>query len=211
MGDTPADQSAGPITVNQMNHMMGQMFQQFARQQEQTIQQQVQAAVETAVQHVQHHMFTSPPSAAAAAASTASPNPSPSSGLARANPIVPLVSLPPKVKISAPSNFTGTRVVNVNSWIFERNQYLVLCGVTADDQRVAVATSYLKEAAFSWWENRCRQPNPPTQNWLTFADSLKERFQPLLLPEPLVPNFVTFAKALCQSTTTVPNSTALFN
>jgi hypothetical protein len=59
------------------------------------------------------------------------------------------------------------------------DQYLTLCGVTTDDQKVAVASSYLKEAAFAWWENRCRQPFPPRHDWLAFCAAVKERFQPL--------------------------------
>src|ERR1700692_4559623 len=48
-----------------------------------------------------------------------------------------------------------------------------------DSQRVAVASSYLKESAFSWWENLCRQSHPATRNWMAFTIALRERFQPL--------------------------------
>jgi hypothetical protein len=59
------------------------------------------------------------------------------------------------------------------------NHYLRVCGVIGDEQRIAVASAYLKEAAFNWWESICKQPNPPTQDWQAFADALRERFQPL--------------------------------
>jgi hypothetical protein len=51
--------------------------------------------------------------------------------------------------------------------------------VLDDSQRVAVASSYLKESAFSWWENLCRQSHPATRNWMAFTIALRERFQPL--------------------------------
>ena len=185
-------QPDGPVTVNQMNQMMGQILQQFARQQQDTIQQQVNAAVENAVRHVQlqQHLSSSQSNissaaaaaaAAAGSASTASPRLSPGSDSSslRVNPSMSSSVLPPKVKISPPSTFTGARSVNVDAWIFEVNQYLTLCGVSTEEQRVAVASSYFKEAALQWWQGRCRSLNPPTQDWLAFTNAIKERFQPL--------------------------------
>jgi len=89
------------------------------------------------------------------------------------------VSLPAKVKISTPSNFTGTRTVNAEAWLFEMNQYLTVCNVS-DEQRVAVASSYLKESALQWWLNQNRSlANERPRDWLSFAAAFRERFQPI--------------------------------
>jgi hypothetical protein len=123
-------QPDGPITVNQMNQMMNQILQQFTRQQQETmlqqqenIQQQVHVAVEHAVRQVQQQFVPTPimTTSAASAAATASPSP----GSVRSHNMP--TSLPPKVKISTPSNFTGSRSFNVVSWLFEMNRYLTLC------------------------------------------------------------------------------------
>lgn len=173
-------QPDGPITVNQMNQMMSQILQQFTHQQQETmiqqqenIQQQVHVAVGNAVRQLHQQFSPTNMTSATSAAATASPSP----GSIRSHNI-PTV-LPPKVKISTPSNFTGSRSFNVVSWLFEMNQYLTLCAVTSDVQQIAVASSYLKEVARDWWESRCKQNDPPTQDWRVFADALKQRFQPL--------------------------------
>lgn len=104
-----------------------------------------------------------------------------SSSSSHSSPSIPLhpASLPSKVKISPPSNFTGTRSVNVDAWLFEMMSYLDVCAVP-DAQRLNVASSYLKDAALQWWlgQNRLPAPERPN-NWLTFTTALRERFQPL--------------------------------
>jgi len=115
----------------------------------------------------QHVASLSAPSSAASAA-----HPLPSAPLHPAN-------LPSKVKISPPSNFTGTRSVNVDAWLFEMMSYLDVCAVP-DAQRLNVASSYLKDAALQWWlgQNRLPPLERPA-NWVTFTAALRERFQPL--------------------------------
>jgi hypothetical protein len=78
------------------------------------------------------------------------------------------------VKISPPSNFTGARVSNVETWIFEMDQYLTVCGVN-DERRVAVASSYLKESALLWWRTQAAT----VHTWAVFRSALVTRFQPL--------------------------------
>jgi hypothetical protein len=87
--------------------------------------------------------------------------------------------LPTKVKISAPSNFNGTREVNVDSWLFEMVQYLNACGV-GENQRVTVASSYLKNMALQWWftQNQLSNADRPS-TWDAFATALRLRFQPI--------------------------------
>lgn len=165
-----------PITLVQMNNMMVQMLDELARQQQEVIQKQVQAAVHSAVVQLQQQL---------PAASTSSSSSSSGSGSSSdpTNPIyvapIPVAALPSKVKVATPGTFTGNRTLNVDTWLFEMNQYLAVCGVTTDNQRIAVASSYLKEVALQWWLGRCRHPNIPPQDWPSFVNALKERFQPL--------------------------------
>lgn len=166
-----------PITLVQMNNMMAQMLEELSRQQQEVIQKQVQAAVHSAVVHLQQQL----PASSSSSSSTSSSGSGSTSD--STNPIyvapTPVAALPSKVKVAAPGTFTGNRTLNVDTWLFEMNQYLAVCGVTTDNQRIAVASSYLKEVALQWWLGRCRHPNTPPQDWPSFVNALKERFQPL--------------------------------
>ena len=169
----PTPQSSEPhVSLSQMKNLITSMFQEF---QTTTLPQQVATAVQNAMRISQGQSQSSP-----SAGIPTIPNPT-------ANPATPFhpstivnaVNLGAKVKISTPANFNGARQVNVALWLFEMDQYLTLCGVLDGSQRVAVASSYLKESAFSWWENLCRQSHPATRNWMAFTIALRERFQPL--------------------------------
>jgi len=178
--DSPSSRpSDTPITLSQvnglMNSAMGQMLEELARQQREGIQQQVQAAVQAAVhQFQQHQQQPQVPSSSSASSSSSS-----AANLVNSSSLSSLGSLPSMVKVAAPGNFTGAQNINVDTWLFEMNQYLTVCGVLTDEQRIAVASSYLKEAALQWWLGRCRLPNIPPRDWLSFVAALKERFQPL--------------------------------
>ena len=153
-----------------MKNLIANMFQEF---QATTLPQQITTAVQNAMCNSQGQSTTS-------TAIPTMPNPTGNPTTAfYPTPIVNAVSLGAKVKISTPANFNGARQVNVALWLFEMDQYLTLCGVFEDSQRVAVASSYLKESAFSWWESLCRQSHPATRNWMAFTTAIRERFQPL--------------------------------
>ena len=149
---TPSDSA---VTMNHLTHM----YHQLMAHQDQQIQ-QVLAAIQ--------------------APRTMSANSTPN-----VNPIfqhgfpVSQTPLPVKVKISPPSNFSGTREVNVDSWLFEMVQYLNACGV-AEDQRVGVASSYLKNNALQWWftQNQLSNAQRPS-TWDAFATAVRLRFQPV--------------------------------
>lgn len=83
-------------------------------------------------------------------------------------------NLPSRVKISAPSNFTGKGLSNIDYWIFEMNQYLNVCGVP-DSQKLLIASGYLKETAGQWWSTQVNQ----IKDWDDLKIQLKQRFQPL--------------------------------
>jgi hypothetical protein len=151
-----------------MTNLISNMFQDFRTN---TLPDQITMAVQNAMRRYE-------PALQSIMSSSSSSIPSAPNLFPTSSPITS-VNLGAKVKISTPANFTGARQVNVASWLFEMDQYLSLCDVVDDRYRVAVATSYLKESAFAWWESVCRQPNPPTHSWLAFTIALKDRFQPL--------------------------------
>jgi hypothetical protein len=172
---TPASQHAEPpVTLSQMTNILATMLREF---QTTTLPAQVALAVQNAMRNTE----PSPQLPSSTALPTApSPTATPNLGNSfTSTPTINAANLGAKVKISTPANFTGARQVNVSSWLFEMDQYLTLCGVFLDSQRVAVASSYLKEAAFAWWEGVCRHSHPTTLSWIAFANAVRERFQPL--------------------------------
>jgi Ty3 transposon capsid-like protein len=171
---TPETQpeNAHTISNNQMNQMIN-VLQQIAQTQQELFQ--------TRFTHPNaNNVFspsTSPPSAPISSSSAAS---SPSD-LLQHGVSVQSSCLPSKVKISPPSNYTGNRTVNVETWLFEMSQYLDTNNVTNSTQRISVASSYFKESALQWWVNQCRSSSPPLNNWSwpQFISAVRERFQPL--------------------------------
>ena len=105
--------SDGPVTANQFNQM-AHMVQQMMNHQTQQIQQQSQQ-----MQQIISALPLRSSAVPATAASAQSSNPIFSSG-----PSTSSNALPQKVKISAPSNFSGTRDINVDSWLFETVNFL---------------------------------------------------------------------------------------
>lgn len=147
----------GPVTLSALNHMMNQFINHVSQQQKETIQQQVHAAIESTLSQL------SPKLSSHAEENKATFMSSP---------------LPPKVKICQPTHFTGAVNRSAETWLFEMNKYLLLCQVKDEEQRVAIASSYLKDSALTWWRSRNNQLNPPS-DWLSFTAALKHRFQPL--------------------------------
>lgn len=159
-------------------HMLEQLLQQVTQIQRQQASQQetINNQIHSTVQHaMNHYIAQQQQSQASSAAASSSSSPSPSSLLISQ----PSQALSSMVKISPPSTFNGTRLTNVDSWLFEMNRYLTLCAVHNEPQRIAIASSYLKEIAFKWWENLCSPSNAPITTWEDFSDAMRERFQPL--------------------------------
>lgn len=152
---SPSEIPSEPVTMSQLNQILNQL--------QSGLTQHISQAV---AQHV-----ASIPASSSSSSSASSHPPPP----------IPLhsSSLSSKVKISPPSNFTGTRSVNVDAWLFEMVSYLDVCSVP-DAQRLSVASSYLKDAALQWWLGQSRLPDGERpRNWVTFTAALRERFQPL--------------------------------
>jgi hypothetical protein len=147
----------GPVTLSALNHMMNQFINHVSQQQKETIQQQVHAAIESTLSQL---------------------SPKLSSHADENKTTIMSAPLPPKVKICQPTHFTGAVNRSAETWLFEMNKYLLLCQVKDEEQRVAIASSYLKDSALTWWRSRNNQLNPPA-DWLSFTAALKHRFQPL--------------------------------
>lgn len=163
-----------PITVGHMNTMMTQMLNALGQQQREAVKEMVQAAVQVAVnQRLPQHQPSSyaPETRPASSTSSSSSSSSSAAGVA--------LNLPKSVKVSAPSTYNGSRSINLETWFFEMYQYFNLCGVNDEQQRIALASSYLKEAALQWWVNLCRSPLSVPQTWVAFTTAVRERFQPI--------------------------------
>jgi hypothetical protein len=143
--------------------LLSQMFSQLLREQREA----VNAAVEEALQR----------QGAATSAASAASRSSSSSNIA--HPPDPFPSLPKGVKLSPPPNYNGTTAVNAETWLFQMEQYLKAAGVDDDQQRIAVAVSYLRELASQWWINRAEIRRDAPQLWTTFKAAVRERFQPV--------------------------------
>jgi hypothetical protein len=169
-----APSSIEESSMDRLNLMLHQVLDRFGREQQIAIERQVNAAVESVVRH----LHLNPP--------TEVQSPSvPSPGAANSNEVksnpdgsVSLAPISARIKISPPSIFNGSRSVNVDNWLNEMKQYLLLGGVNDEPTQVLIAGSYLKEVASQWWQGRKQLPDPPT-NWFSFSAALKERFQPL--------------------------------
>lgn len=149
----------GPVTRSALNQMMSQFIDHFSQQQKTTVEQQVHAAIESTLSQL-------------------SPKLSSHVTVEENKTSIMSSPLPPKVKICQPTHFTGAVNRSAETWLFEMNKYLLLCQVKDEEQRVAIASSYLKESALTWWRSRSSQLNPPT-DWLSFTAAFKHRFQPL--------------------------------
>lgn len=87
--------------------------------------------------------------------------------------------IPGFIKLAKPSLFTGAVKANVESWLFEVEQYLVAYGVNADSQRIAFASGHFKGLALQWWQNHCIQHPGLTITWDQFKTEVRTRFQPI--------------------------------
>jgi hypothetical protein len=160
------------VSNNQMNQMLSMMQQMMHAQQQvfQTLQAKMAPPNNT---FVSSPSPTSVPLSASAAA--------PSTNTQQHTSSTPLFSISSKVKISPPSHYTGNRNVNVETWLFEMNQYLDTTNVTNSSQRISVASSYFKESALQWWVNQCHNSFSPISSWTwqQFITAVRDRFQPL--------------------------------
>ena len=152
---SPSINSDAPITAAQMQ----QILSQCAHQQHESVQKQVNAALLHFQQQAQP--------AAAAATSTSSGSGTDSGQSNRAFPISSS-PLPAHVKLAKPSLFTGAPNSNVDTWLFEMEQYQTASGITDDAQRILVAGSYLKESASQWWISVCFTEITRPTTWIRF-------------------------------------------
>ena len=155
-----------PITAAEMFEML----RQFARQQNESVQHQVQEVLHQFQQSQASSTATAAARAAAAAAAAAST----SSSSLSAGPL-----LPHHVKLGKPMQFTGAANANVDTWLFEMEQYQTASGITEDNQRIILALSYLKESASQWWLSICNSPLTKPTTWENFKTTMRARFQPL--------------------------------
>ena len=69
--------------------------------------------------------------------------------------VPPSTVIPGLIQLAKPSVSTGAVKANVETWLFEVEQYLMAYGVDDDSQRIAFAAASLKGLALQWWQNHC--------------------------------------------------------
>lgn len=141
---------------------LNQAMTHIARVQQETMQnlQQMQASLHQLTAHTVHSH------------NGANPQPAP-------QPVPPTTSIPGSIKLAKPSLFTGTTKANVETWLFELEQYLMAYGVNNDSQRIAFAAASLKGLALQWWQNHCLLHPGLGLTWEQFKEEVRRRFQPV--------------------------------
>lgn len=93
--------------------------------------------------------------------------------------VPPTTSIPGYIKLAKPSLFTGAAKANVETWLFEVEQYLLAYGVNNESQRIAFASASLKGLALQWWQNHCILHPGLGLSWAEFKEEVRKRFQPV--------------------------------
>lgn len=152
-----------PVSQSQLNTVLNQ----FAQMQRQTMQEvhQMQTSLREVLSSNQSH---AQPTSAASSAPPSNPS------------LVPLTArIPGYIKLAKPSLFTGAAKANVETWLFEVEQYLMAYEVDDDSQRIAFAAASLKGLALQWWQNHCILHPSQRLSWQQFKEEVKKRFQPV--------------------------------
>ena len=85
---------------------------------------------------------------------------------------------PSKLKPSKPEAFSGAPREPVDLWLFQIDQWLTAGGVTADHERIVLATGLLRNSALLWWRSIYGRPDTPI-TWQAFMESITAAFQPI--------------------------------
>jgi len=93
--------------------------------------------------------------------------------------VPPNSSISGSIKLAKPSLFTGAIKANVETWLFEVEQYLTAYGVKDDSQKIAFATASFKGMAVQWWQNHCMTHPGLHLQWDQFKEEVRKRFQPV--------------------------------
>ena len=175
-----------PVSQAQLNSVLNQ-FQQHQNESmgrlEATVQQMMlafQQQQHNQQQQQQHQQNQQQQPIHSSASSAVDPNPSRS---LNSNPppiIFPAAgAVSPQVKLAKPNFYTGALNANVDTWLFEVEQYLIGSGIISDAQRISLAASYLRDLASTWWYQKCQVEHTPPTLWTEFKETLKARFQPI--------------------------------
>lgn len=94
-------------------------------------------------------------------------------------PVSHIVPIPGQIKLPKPSLYTGAVRTNVETWLFEVEQYLAAYGCNIDSQRIAVATGSMKGLALQWWRSEYVANPGLVISWEEFKERVRRRFQPV--------------------------------
>ncbi|MGH2639177.1 MAG: hypothetical protein ACRDF4_07865 [Rhabdochlamydiaceae bacterium] len=146
-----------PVTLTHLN----QLYSQFSQLQQETMQNvhQIQVSLHD-IQSQTHHTHNT------------------DTGSLPASHII-IVPIPGQIKLPKPSLYTGAVRTNVETWLFEVEQYLVAYACNIDSQRIAVATGSMKGLALQWWRSECMTNPGLVISWEEFKERVRRRFQPV--------------------------------
>src|SRR5581483_7725430 len=164
------DQGDAPVTQSQLNQILNHAMAHFDQRQRETMQNAVHQ-MQTSLQSLQHNQSTSQPLSSSSSTSTSHPTSTTHSP-----------TMPGIIKLPKPSFFTGAAKSDVETWLFEVEQYLMSYGVTVDAQKVAFAAACLKGLALQWWQYHCTLHsgvNVLNITWNAFKEEMRKRFQPV--------------------------------
>ena len=146
------------------NTIMNQIKQQQEMSQQQ-MQQQIQAAISQAFATINLN-----PGVASSNIPTSA---SPVVSIPNSNPFL---STPSNLMsnhstiIAKPNFYTGALNQNADTWLFSIEQYCNAAGIRANDDNalINIASSYLKDLAYTWWYNVCAISNTRPTSWNQF-------------------------------------------
>jgi len=85
------------------------------------------------------------------------------------------------IKAMQPSAFHGSASNSADQWLMEVERYFAAVGLEeASARRAAFASTYLKDAASTWYTSMLKEPEfGPTPSWTVFKERFLQRFRPL--------------------------------
>jgi len=95
------------------------------------------------------------------------------SGTEPIDPVYARPGLRPKIK--EPSLYAGDPL-KLDGWFQELSQQFRWYQLSADGDRISLATAHLRGPALDWW---CSVETQPALSWEVFVSALRSRFQPI--------------------------------
>jgi len=153
---------------------MSAELQQQLQQEMAAMQQQFAAERQRMEQHLSQLHRENEQLRVTSSTSTSSSNQAPSAPGGGTAPSTPRID----IRLMQPSAFHGTTSSNANQWLMEVERYFTAVDLRADDKRIVYASTFLKDAASSWYFTVSPEWSL-SPLWSTFKARFLSRFQPI--------------------------------